>query len=104
MDVGNNLFFVSFSAAHPPNGRLIRNQGKKQTGFTYLIITTEVFPPYCSAGGGLFIPLGAIPTFPSVAKAGAADLGVAKEAKPGAITRSGGQGAHPCSSPGYPVP
>lgn len=51
MDVGNNLFFVSFSAAHPPNGCLIRIQGRTQTSFTYLITTTEIFPPYCSAVG-----------------------------------------------------
>ena len=105
--IGNNLFFVSSSAAHRPNGRLIRCQCRKQTAFTHLITTAEIFQPYCGAGGilhpSLSCPWVSCSCQSTVSVTGAG-LGMAKEGKAGASAWSGGYGGWPHSSPGSPAP
>jgi len=100
--VGNNLFFVSSSAAPPQNGRLVRCQCGKQTAFTQLITTAGVFQPYCGVCGVLHCS----PSHPRVSfgcqrtlLVTGAGLGMAKEAKAGASSWLGGYGGCPCSSP-----
>lgn len=98
MAVGNNLFFVFSSAAHPPDGCLISCQCRKQTAFTHLTTTAAV-------QGGSCIPPWAIRASPLVVKALSiteAGSGMAREAKAGAIGCSEGYKECRCSSPQPP--